>query len=113
MPYRGGEERRRRRAGTGLRDRGDLDEEQVGKHGGKAHAVANGVADRPAQSARRSGRIWSTCGSLHLAATTMQCEVEAALEALLEADEVPEYESVKARVVPGEALACPEVLPTA
>ena len=39
----------------------------------------------------------------------MQCEVEAALEALLEAGEVPEYESVKARVVPGEALACPEV----
>ena len=33
----------------------------------------------------------------------------AALEALLEAGEVPEYESVKARVVPGEALACPEV----
>ena len=89
----------------------------------KACAVANGVAGRPDQSARlvkeqevvhwssarRSGRIWSTCGSLHLAATTMQCEVEAALEALLEAGEVPEYESVKARVVPGEALACPEV----
>ena len=46
---------------------------------------------------------------LHLAATTMQCEVEAVLGALLEAGEVPEYESVKARVVPGEGLACPEV----
>ena len=46
---------------------------------------------------------------LHLAATTMQCAVEAALGALLEAGEVPEYEVVKARVVPGEALACPEV----
>jgi hypothetical protein len=46
---------------------------------------------------------------LHLAATTMQCEVEAALEGLLEADEVPEYDAVKARVAPTEPLVCPEV----
>jgi len=39
----------------------------------------------------------------------MQCEVEAVLDALLEAGEVPEYEAVKTRVVPGEVLACPEV----
>jgi len=46
---------------------------------------------------------------LHLAATTMQCEVEAALEALLEAGEVPEYEVVKAKVAPREPMACPQV----
>ena len=39
----------------------------------------------------------------------MQCVVETALGALLEAGEVPEYEAVKARVIPGEALTCPEV----
>jgi len=46
---------------------------------------------------------------LHLAATTMQCEVEAALEVMLLAGELPEYESVKARVVPSEPQAAPEV----
>lgn len=46
---------------------------------------------------------------LHLAATTMQCEVEVALQALLEAGAVPEYDEVKVRVVPPEPLACPEV----
>ena len=46
---------------------------------------------------------------LHLAATTMQCEVEAALTALLEAGEVPEYDRVKARVVTDEPPPCPEV----
>ena len=35
---------------------------------------------------------------LHLAATTMQCEVEAALVAMLEAGEVPESDAVKARI---------------
>ena len=46
---------------------------------------------------------------LHLAATTMECEVEAALVALLEAGEVPEYERVKARAAPMQALPVPEV----
>jgi len=46
---------------------------------------------------------------LYLAATTMQCEVEAALSVLLEAGEVPEYEAVKAKVRPAEPSACPEV----
>jgi hypothetical protein len=46
---------------------------------------------------------------LHLAATTLQCEVEAALAALLETGEVPEYDAVKARVVPAEPLPVPEV----
>jgi hypothetical protein len=46
---------------------------------------------------------------LHLAATTMECEVEAALAEMLHAGEVPEYEAVKARVVPREPLAAPEV----
>lgn len=46
---------------------------------------------------------------LHLAATTMQCEVEAALEALLGAGQAPEYEAVKALAHPAELNACPEV----
>ncbi len=46
---------------------------------------------------------------LHLAATTMQCEVEAALEALLGAGDVPDYERVKARVQPTELLSPPPV----
>lgn len=46
---------------------------------------------------------------LHLAATTMQCRVEAALASLLEAGAVPEYELVKARVQPAEPLPVPEV----
>ncbi len=46
---------------------------------------------------------------LHLAATTMQCEVEAALAALLGAGDVPDYERVKARVQPTELLAPPPV----
>jgi hypothetical protein len=46
---------------------------------------------------------------LHLAATTMQCEVEAALQGLLDAGVVPEYDEVKARVIPAEPLCCPEV----
>jgi transposase len=45
---------------------------------------------------------------LHLAATTMQCEVEAALAALLEAGEVPEFDLVKERVRPTVA-SVPEV----
>jgi len=46
---------------------------------------------------------------LYLAAMTMQCEVEAALEALLEVGEVPEYDAVKAKVQPSEPSACPLV----
>ncbi len=46
---------------------------------------------------------------LYLAATTMECEVEAALSALLEAGEVPEHDVVKARVAPSFPLAVPEV----
>jgi hypothetical protein len=46
---------------------------------------------------------------LHLAAMTMECEVEAALSALLEAGEVPEYERVKARVAPSSPLPVPKV----
>ena len=46
---------------------------------------------------------------LHLAATTMQCEVEAALGAMLEAGEVPESDAVKARVGAGQSPACPQV----
>lgn len=46
---------------------------------------------------------------LYLAATTMQCEVEAALAALLEVGEIPEYEAVKAKVRPAEPSACPPV----
>lgn len=46
---------------------------------------------------------------LYLAATTMQCQVEAALGALLEAGEVPEHDVVKARVAPTEVPTAPEV----
>lgn len=46
---------------------------------------------------------------LHLAATTMECRVESALSALLEAGEVPEYDRVQARVRPAAPLPAPEV----
>ena len=46
---------------------------------------------------------------LHLAATTMQCEVEAALGALLEEGQVPEHAEVAARVGAWHAPGCPEV----
>jgi hypothetical protein len=46
---------------------------------------------------------------LHLAATTLQCEVEAALEVMLSAGELPEYDAVKARIVPAAPIACPSV----
>jgi len=46
---------------------------------------------------------------LYLAATTMQCEVEAALVELLEAGEVPEYDAVKWRAEPVEPLPAPAV----
>lgn len=46
---------------------------------------------------------------LHLAATTMECEVEAALAALLEAGQLPEYDVVKAQVRPKAPLPAPEV----
>ena len=46
---------------------------------------------------------------LHLAATTMQCEVETVLESLLESGEVPEYETVKAKAQPREPATCPDV----
>ena len=46
---------------------------------------------------------------LHLAATTMQCEVEAALAAMLEAGEVPESDAVKARIGAWPPPACPNV----
>ena len=46
---------------------------------------------------------------LYLAATTMECEMEAALSALLEAGEVPEHDAVKARVAPSSPLPVPEV----
>ncbi len=46
---------------------------------------------------------------LYLAATTMECEVEAALSALLEAGEVPDHDAVKARVAPSSPLPVPEV----
>lgn len=46
---------------------------------------------------------------LHLAATTMECEVEAALTALLDAGEVPDYEVVKSRVKPAAPLSAPPV----
>ena len=46
---------------------------------------------------------------LHLAATTMQCKVEAALDELLEAGEVPEYEIVKARVHPAVPQPAPAI----
>ena len=46
---------------------------------------------------------------LHLAATTMQCEGEAALDAMLQAGEVPESDAVKARVGAWHSPACPQV----
>ena len=46
---------------------------------------------------------------LHLAATTMQCEVEAVLGALLEEGRVPEHAEVAARVGAWHAPGCPEV----
>ena len=46
---------------------------------------------------------------LHLAATTMQCEVEAVLDELLEAAELPEYEVVKAKVCPAAPQPAPVV----
>lgn len=46
---------------------------------------------------------------LHLAATTMQCEVEAALEAMLQAGEVPESDVVKARIGALRSPQCPQV----
>ena len=46
---------------------------------------------------------------LHLSATTMQCEVEAALGALLEDGQVPEHAAVAARVGAWQMPACPEV----
>ena len=46
---------------------------------------------------------------LHLAATTMECEVDAALGALLQAGEVPEFELVKARVKPTVPQPVPDV----
>lgn len=46
---------------------------------------------------------------LHLAATTMECTVEAALSRSLEDNQVPEYERVKAQVQPAAPLPAPEV----
>lgn len=46
---------------------------------------------------------------LHLAATTMESQVEAAIAALIEAGEVPEYERVKAKVAPPPEIPTPEV----
>lgn len=46
---------------------------------------------------------------LHLAATTLECEVESALTSLLEAGVVPEYEVVKARVAPRAPIPGPPV----
>jgi hypothetical protein len=46
---------------------------------------------------------------LHLAATTMEVEVEEALSKLLEEGTVPEYEAVKALVAPPKAIPYPQV----
>ncbi len=46
---------------------------------------------------------------LHLAATTMECEVEAALGGLLEAGQVPEFDRVKALVKPTAPQPVPHV----
>ena len=46
---------------------------------------------------------------LHLAATTMQCEVEAALGELLEAGQVPQFDAVKAHTGAWQPPACPQV----
>jgi len=46
---------------------------------------------------------------LHLAATTLESQVEEALERLLAEDQVPEYEKVKALAAPGDTGSGPEV----
>lgn len=46
---------------------------------------------------------------LHLAATTMQSQGEAAIAALIEAGEVPEYQRVKAGIAPPPQISAPEV----
>lgn len=46
---------------------------------------------------------------LHLAARTVEADVEAALEEILGAGEVPVHERVKARVVPAEVMEVPRV----
>ena len=58
--------------------------------------------------AERSGK-WADLECvriLHLAATTMECEVEAALAALLESEELPEHDAVLALVAPLWAPFC-------
>ena len=39
----------------------------------------------------------------------MECEVEAALAALLESEELPEHEAVLGLVTPDQPLPCPQV----
>jgi hypothetical protein len=46
---------------------------------------------------------------LHLAATTLECVVEAVLSEMLARGEVPEYEVVKARVSPPRVNSPPRV----
>jgi hypothetical protein len=46
---------------------------------------------------------------LHLAATTLQCAVEAVLVELLAAGALPEYETVKARVQPTALQPAPAI----
>ena len=46
---------------------------------------------------------------LHLAATTLEARVQEVLEQLLWENQVPEYEAVKSRVEPGEAISLPEI----
>jgi hypothetical protein len=46
---------------------------------------------------------------LHLAATTLECRVEQALEKLLADDVVADYETVKSLAVPAQVIAWPEV----
>ena len=41
---------------------------------------------------------------LHLAASTMESEVETAIALLLDAEQVPDFEAVKALVAPSEAV---------
>lgn len=48
---------------------------------------------------------------LHLAASTMESDVELALECLLDAGEVPTMEDVKALVVPSKPVSVPEIPP--
>ena len=45
---------------------------------------------------------------LHLAASTMESEVEAAIELLLQAEQAPDFDAVKALVAPTEAVV-PEI----